>query len=219
MDGQSAGLVLRAAGGTLLGLSDCAPLGGCTNLSKHLSRRLRLGLPAAASTHCRQHHGGGELGVMDGGSRAQAAGGGVLLGLVRLHPVGRLSRGRMGQRGLCIFNDSNAHPLIADSTMVGVRGGSMDGLVGRAAGGALLGLSDCTPLGGCPAVVWVNQRSSDSNYSNAHPLIAHSTMVGVRGGSMDGLVGRVLLEGVLLGLSDCTPLGGCPAVVWVNVPS
>ena len=210
MDGQSAGLVLRAAGGTLLGLSDCAPLGGCTNLS-NISQ-------AAFSDYQRRHPliadstmVGVRGGSMDG--LVGRAAGGALLGLSDCTPLGGCPA-VVWVNEVSYFNYSNAHPLIADSTMVGVRGGSMDGLVGRAAGGALLGLSDCTPLGGCPAVVWVNEVSY-FNYSNAHPLIADSTMVGVRGGSMDGLVGRAA-GGALLGLSDCTPLGGCPTVVWVN---
>ena len=65
---------------------------------------------------------------------------------------------------------------IADSTMIRVADGAKAGLVARAAGGSLLWLTDCGPLGGCPGIVDVNEPTFDA-YGTAHGTPADGTVV------------------------------------------
>jgi hypothetical protein len=107
---------------------------------------------------------------------------------------------------------------IADGTFVRVADGLRFGLIGRAAGGALLPLSSCAPaeLSGCGGVVNVPEYTYDS-YTAAHPRIADGTFVRVADGAHDGLIGRAV-GGTLLPLASCAPadLDGCNGTVNVN---
>jgi len=77
-----------------------------------------------------------------------------------------------------------------------------------------LGISDCTPFGGCNAVNFNQVRIT--NYENQFPSIANNTFVRVADGPNTGLVLRAA-GGALLGISDCTPFGGCNAVNFNQV--
>jgi hypothetical protein len=65
---------------------------------------------------------------------------------------------------------------IANGTFVRITDGPRAGLIARAAGGALLGLTSCVPLEGCPGQVNVAENAF-TNYTAEHPQPANGTLV------------------------------------------
>ena len=118
-----------------------------------------------------------------------------------------------------IDNDGHLRRTIADGTFVRVGDGPSNGLIARAAGSALLGLSSCAPFAGsCGHPVNINQSSFDS-YASGHADITDGAFVRVADGPSAGTIARAV-GGALLGLSTCDSFpGGCAGFVEVNAYS
>jgi putative metal-binding protein len=191
-----AGSFYRVIGGAALRVGSCAPLGGCTDAS--------FENPANYPTVPRN---GTFIRVPDGsrpGLIARVAGG---------HPFWQTACAEVA--GGCadpIALDSAgyeayeaAHPTVADGAFVR----RPDGLIARAAGGALLGLGSCAPVAGCPETVNVDTPSFQA-YGEAHPTVADGTFIR----RPDGLIARAV-GGALLGLGSCARLADCAG--WVQL--
>ena len=185
----------RIIGGAALRIGSCAPLGGCPGAA--------LGNPADYRATPRD---GTFLRVQNGPREGLIVrfAGGTAFGLATCEPLA----GCPGLTG--IDNDGfvayeAAHPHAADGTFIRVANGKLNTLVARAAGGALIGLATCAPVGQCQGHVDVDEASF-LNYTRAHPTIADGTFVRRPDGNIARAVG-----GALLSISTCAGLNDCAA--------
>ncbi len=177
-DGANYGWIARAAGGTLLHLSSCAPaeLSGCgtaVNVPQYTYSAYMAAHPTIAD--------GTFVRIADGanyGWIARAAGG-TLLHLSSCTPAALA--GCVGAVNVNQYSYSTyvaAHPTIANGAYLRIADGSDYGWIGRGVGGALIHLSSCAPaaLSGCGSAVNVNQYSYDI-YTAAHAHPANGSAI------------------------------------------
>jgi hypothetical protein len=167
-DGPHAGLIARVAGGHLFGLATCVE--GCAGV-----RNLDAG---GFFDYDRAHP------IVEDGTFVRVATG------ARNGLVARVAGGHLFGLATCVEGCSGfvnvdetgfdtydrAHPAVADGTFVRIGVGQQYGLIARAAGAALLGLSSCEPLDGCAGLVNVDQVGFD-DYVAAHPTPRDGTVL------------------------------------------
>ena len=209
LNGTKNGWVSRAAGGSLLHLNTCEPLGGCPGMieiTEYTYDRYAETHPTIAN--------GSFVRVVDGAKRGwvSRAVGGALLHLRTCEPLGQCPGIVEVPEGT--YNEyTNAHPTVADGTFVRVVDGAKRGWVSRSVGGALLHLNTCEPLGQCAGMVEVPEGTYNE-YANAHPRVANGTFVRVVDGTKQGWVSRAA-GGALLHLGTCEPFGQCAGMAQV----
>jgi cell wall-associated NlpC family hydrolase len=175
-DGSEKGLVGRVVGGVLLGLLTCEGMEaeGCAS-----------GVNVAENVYnyyASEHHiieDGTFVRVADG-PKAGLIGrvvGGVLLGLLTCEGM----EGEHCAAGVNVAENvytyyAGEYNTIANGTYVRVADGPLTGLVARAAGGALLGLTTCIPLEECPGQVNVAENAF-TYYTAEHPQPANGTIL------------------------------------------
>ena len=196
-DGPSEGLIARVIGGHLFGLGVCVD--GCGGL---------IGLDSGGFFDYDRAHptvGDGSFVRVATGSKnglISRAVGGHLFGLATCVDG---CAGAVNVDETAFDNYDRAHPTVGDGSFVRVATGSKNGLISRAAGGALLPLSSCEPLNACAGLVQVDETAFDS-YASAHRLPA------------DGTVLRGLPSGALWTIQSGkrAPAGGSAGAVAVN---
>lgn len=174
-DGSEYGLIGRVVGGVLLGLDTCEGLEGNCGSAINVAEN-------AYNTYASEHRiieNGTFVRVADG-PRAGLIGrvvGGVLLGLTTCE--GMESEGcdmavNVAENAYLYY--AGEYDTIANGTFVRVADGPKAGLIARAAGGALLGLTSCVPLEECPGQVNVAENAF-AYYTAEHPQPANGTLV------------------------------------------
>ncbi len=170
-NGPNQGELLIAAGGALIPVTECSGEVGCsgyTEITSEFASQYETAHPLIAnSTVVRVGNGknAGEISTVAGGVPIPVlteCGGEVSCsGYVNVD-----SKGLKGYE--------EAHPLIANSTVVRVGNGKNAGEISIAAGGAILEVNECTLLNGCAG--WINVDSKGlKSYEEAHPTIANGT--------------------------------------------
>jgi hypothetical protein len=175
-DGPRAGLIGRVIGGALLGLTTCEGMEseGC-NTAVNVAENAYLYYAGEYDTIVN----GTFVRVADG-PRAGLIGrvvGGVLLGLATCE--GMESEGcdnavNVAENAYLYY--ASEYNTIANGTFVRIADGPRAGLIARAAGGALLGLTSCVPLEECPGQVNVAENAF-TYYIAEHPQPANGTIV------------------------------------------
>jgi hypothetical protein len=171
-DGPSLGFIGTLVGGAVIHLDSCAPVGGCAGV---------VGLDSGGAGAYMAAHpvpaNGSLIRINDGPAAGFI---GTLVGGAVIHddscaPLGGCARAvglDAGGAGAYMA----AHPVPANGSYVRVADGPEAGLIARVAGGALLGLSSCAPLAGCPG--WVSLDSGGfADYAKAHPFPADGTLL------------------------------------------
>ena len=102
----------------------------------------------------------------------------------------------------------------ANGSFVRIQDGPSEGFIGTFVGGAVIHLDSCAPLGGCAGVVGLDSGGAAA-YMAAHPVPANGSFVRVANGPYAGVIARAA-GGAFLALTDCDPLGGCPAPVSLD---
>ncbi len=109
-----------------------------------------------------------------------------------------------------------AHPLMANSTVVRVGNGKNAGEISTVAGGVPIPvLTECGGEVSCSGYVNVDSKGL-KGYEEAHPLMANSTVVRVGNGKNAGEI-LIAAGGAILEVNECTLLNGCAG--WINVDS
>jgi hypothetical protein len=214
-DGPKAGLVGRVVGGVLLGLITCEGMEseGC-NTAVNVAENAYTYYASEFNTIAN----GTFVRVADG-PKARLIGrvvGGVLLGLLTcegMEDEGCNSAVNVAENAYDYY--ANEYHTIANGTFVRVADGPKAGLIGRVAGGVLLGLITCEGMEseGCNSAVNVAENAYDY-YASEFNTIANGTFVRVADGPLAGLVARAA-GGALLGLTTCVPLEECPGQINV----
>lgn len=177
-NGSRAGLVATVAGGVLVGVSSgeaCAQLPGCSNAHVNLDsggfgayESLHRDMADRTLVRLRDHLAASCCAVV-------RIAGGHPLRVFSCAPLdGCAGFVDVDRRGFASY--SAGHPRIADGAFVRYASGSHSGQTRRAAGGALLRVTDCAPLGGCTGAVDVEARSIDE-YMAASPTPADDTIL------------------------------------------
>ncbi len=175
-DGPRAGLIGRVVGGVLLGLTTCEGMEseGC-NTAVNVAENAYLYYASEYSTIAN----GTFVRVADG-PRAGLIGrvvGGVLLGLTTcegMESEGCNTAVNVAENAYLYY--ASEYSTIANGTFVRVADGTKAGLIARAAGGALLGLTSCVSLEECPGQVNVAENAF-TYYTAEHPQPANGTLV------------------------------------------
>lgn len=193
-------------GGAAVHVGSCAPLGGCPGL-QHIPSLAGYGAVPANGSFVRIQNGpaAGFIGTFVGGAAIH---------LDSCAPV----HGCAGVVGLDYGGAAAyaaAHPIPANGSFVRINDGPSAGFIGTLVGGAVIHLDSCAPVGGCAGVVGLDSGGAAA-YMAAHPVPANGSYVRVADGAFAGLIARVA-GGALLGLTNCTLLGGCPG--WVALDS
>ena len=171
-DGSQAGFIGEAIGGAIVHVDSCAPLSGCPGAVDLDS--------GGASDYMATYPtpGNGVFVRIQDGPQAGFVGetiGGALIHVDSCGPLG-------GCPGLVGLDSGGAgdymatHPTAANGTFVRVADGANQGLIARAAGGALLSLTDCTALGGCPGPVDLDSGGFN-DYKAAHSTPVNGTLL------------------------------------------
>jgi hypothetical protein len=188
--------IYRVIGGAAVHVDSCAPLEGCPGVQQISSLAGYAAVPANGSlVRIQDAPSAGFIGTLVGGA------------VIHLDSCAPLN-GCAGVVGLDAGGAAAymaAHPLPANGSYVRVTDGTLAGLIARAAGGALLGLSSCAVLGGCPG--WVSiDAGGFADYVKVHPVPA------------DGTVLQGLPSGVVWMVSGGTrePAGATSALVAVD---
>jgi len=175
-DGPKAGLIGRVVGGVLLGLVTCEGMEGegCNN-AVNVAENAYDYYASEYSTIAN-----GTFVRVANGPRAGLIGrvvGSVLLGLTTCE--GMESEGcdnavNVAENAYLYY--ASEFNTIANGTFVRIADGPRAGLIARAAGGALLGLTSCVPLEGCPGQVNVAENAF-TYYTAEHRQPANGTLV------------------------------------------
>jgi hypothetical protein len=171
-DGPSATLVVRVVGGAPIGIGTCNALSGCetaVDLDDGGWRAYQQAHPTVPDGRFVRIADGARAGVV---TRAV---GGALIPLGSCAPLGGCPDA-VSVDGLGIASYAVGHPWPADGTFVRIADGPSTGTPLRAAGGALLALSDCIPLRGCPGAV-VLDAAGLADYAREHPRPADGTLL------------------------------------------
>jgi hypothetical protein len=171
-NGPAAGFVGTFVGGAVIHLDSCAPVGGCAGV---------VGLDSGGAAAYMAAHpvpANGSLVRISDGPSAGFIGRVVGAAVIHVDSCAPLAgcAGVVGldSRGAAAY--MAAHPVPANGSYVRVADGAFAGLIARVAGGALLGLTNCPVLGGCPG--WVALDSGGfADYAKAHPVPADGTLV------------------------------------------
>ena len=154
-------------GGAAVHVDSCSPLGGCAGLQQISSLSGYAATPANGSfVQIQNGPAEGYIGVLVGGA------------VIHLDSCAPLN-GCAGVVGLDSGGAADylaAHPTPANGSFVRVANGPQAGLIARAAGGALIGLTDCAPLGGCPDPVALD-AGGFADYVQEHPAPADGTLL------------------------------------------
>jgi hypothetical protein len=171
-DGPQAGWIGEAIGGAFIHIDSCAPLNGCPAV---------VGLDSGGQTDYATAHqvpeNGSFVRIQDGGQTGwigEAIGG----ALVHVDSCGPLA-GCSGLIGLDSGGTADyiaAHRTPVNGTFVRVANGPKQGLIARAAGGALISITDCSPLNGCLGTVGLDSGGY-GDYASAHPVPADGTVL------------------------------------------
>jgi hypothetical protein len=192
-------------GGAAVHVDSCAPLGGCPGVQAISSLAGYAAVPANGSF----------VRIQDGPSEGFIGTfvGGAVIHLDSCAPLG----GCAGVVGL----DSGgaaaymaAHPVPANGSFIRINDGPAEGFIGTVVGGAVIHLDSCDPVGGCAGVVGLDSGGAAA-YMAAHPVPANGSFVRVANGPYAGVIARAA-GGAFLALTDCDPLGGCPAPVSLD---
>lgn len=185
-----AGMVYRIAGGAPVYVSSWAPFGGPQPYSTPTDAQWSgLALTPRDGSYVRDV-GSGKVYRMAGGAPLYlySCAGAAFTGcsaFVNVDPAALAAAG-----GPAPWNHLRATPTDGTFLRIGDTGAAY-GIIGRVAGGGLLRLYDCTPLGGCNGTVDVNQATYVS-YGAAHPLPADATVVrGLPSGTYSAFTGGV----------------------------
>jgi len=171
-DGVENGLIGRVVGGVLLGFTTCEGIpecGSAVNVAEN-----------AYNFYAGEYHtiaNGTVVRVADGAENGLIGRvvGGVLLGFTTCEGIPECSSAVNVAENAYNFYAGEYH-TIADGTFVRIADGSLTGLVARAAGGALLGLTSCAPLEECPGFVNIAENAFAS-YVAEHPEPVNGTIV------------------------------------------
>ena len=171
-DGPQTGFIGEAIGGAIVHVDSCTPLGGCPG---------GVDLDSGGASDYMATHptptNGTFVRIQDGpqvGFVGETIGG-ALIHVDNCAPLG----GCPGLVGLDSGGASDymaTHPTPANRTFVRVADGPNQGLIARVAGGALISLTDCTALGGCPGPVNLDSGGF-SDYRGAHPTPVNGTLL------------------------------------------
>ncbi len=176
-DGSEKGLIGRVVGGVLIGLTTCEGMEseGCLTAPVNVAEN-------AYNYYASEHHviaNGTFVRVADGNEKGLIGRvvGGVLLGLLTCEGM----ESEHCQEGVNVAENvynyyAGEFHTIASGTFVRIADGPKEGLIARAAGGALLGLTSCAPLEECPGQVNVAENAF-TYYTAEHPQPANGTLV------------------------------------------
>ena len=170
-NGPYEGLVARAAGETFIGVGTCEPLGGCpwVNIDQSGYEDYQRAHPVVANGTFVRVASGPANGLV---TRAV---GGALLGVGTCEPLGGCSEAvNVDQLGFEVYEDS--HPVPANGAFVEIANGPQVGQIARAAGGALLPISNCVFLDGCPNPVRLDEYGYRS-YVSGHQAPSNGTLL------------------------------------------
>ncbi|HEY5319138.1 MAG TPA: hypothetical protein VIJ20_14205, partial [Solirubrobacteraceae bacterium] len=171
-DGAATGFIGTVVGGAVIHLDSCAPVNGCAGV---------VGLDAGGAAAYMAAHpvpaNGSFVRINDGPASGYV---GTLVGGAVIHvdscaplPGCREAVG-LDAGGAAAY--MAAHPIPANGSFVRLANGSYAGLIARVAGGALLPLTACAPLGGCLGVVNLD-AGGFGDYVRAHPEPANGTIL------------------------------------------
>jgi hypothetical protein len=175
-DGPKAGLIGRVVGDVLLGLTTCEGMEGegCDN-AVNLAENAYLYYASEYNTIAN-----GTFVRVGDGPRAGLIGrvvGGVLLGFATCEGMeGEGCDNAVNVAENAYLYYASEYDMIANGTFVRIADGPKAGLIARAAGGTLLGLTTCVPLEGCPGQVNVAENAF-TYYAAEHPQPANGTLV------------------------------------------
>jgi len=159
--------IYAVIGGAAVRVDSCAPLGGCAGLQRIASLAGYAKVPANGSfVRIQNGPAAGFIGVLIGGSVIHVDSCVPLNGCAGL--VGLDSGGAAAYLA--------AHLTPANGSFVRVADGPEAGLFARAAGGDLIGLTDCAPLAGCPGAVALD-AGGFADFSQLHPTPADGTLL------------------------------------------
>jgi cell wall-associated NlpC family hydrolase len=209
-DGPNAGLIGRVVGGVLLGLSTCEGIEDCSSAIEVDED--------AYDWYAAQHQiiaNGTFLRVADGPNTGLIGRvvGGVLLGLNTCEGIEGCDTAVNLPESTYDWYASQ-HSTIENGTFVRIADGTSNGLIGRAAGGVLIGFASCEAIEGCSSAVNIDEDAWNW-YASQHQTVENGTFVRVGNGPSEGLVTRAA-GGALIGLTTCAALEGCPAAVNVD---
>ena len=171
-NGSQAGWIGEIIGGSAIHVDSCTPLGGCpgaTNVDAGGAADYIAAHPTPAN--------GSFMRIADGPRAGEI---GVFVGGAPLHVDSCVPLdGCLGDVNI----DSGggdaviaAHPTPTNGSFVLVSGGADAGVIARAAGGALLPLTNCGAIGGCSG--WVELDSGGyQDYTAEHPIPVDGTLL------------------------------------------
>ncbi len=210
-DGPDKNALLTAAGGATIGIGECAGEVNCTgwvNIDEKGLKRYEEAHPTIAN--------GTLVRVADGPDKNAllTAAGGATIGIGECAgEVNCTGWVNIDEKGLKRYEE--AHPTIANGTLVRVADGPDKNALLTAAGGATIGIGECAGEVNCTG--WVNiDEKGLKRYEEAHPTIANGTLVRVANGKNAGEI-SIAAGGALLKINECTLLNGCAG--YVNVDS
>jgi cell wall-associated NlpC family hydrolase len=171
-NGSEAGLIGRVVGGVLLGFASCEGIPECGS-AVEVSEN-------AYNWYASQYHviANGTVLRVANGSEAGLIGrvvGGVLLGFASCEGISECGSAVEVSENAYNWYASQYH-VVGDGTFVRVANGSRAGLVARAAGGALIGLTTCVPLEECSGFVNVSENAFVA-YVSEHPQPSNGTIL------------------------------------------
>jgi cell wall-associated NlpC family hydrolase len=171
-DGPDTGLIGRVVGGVLLGLPTCEGIEGCdtaVNVDEDAYNYYAAEFHTIANGTFMRVADGPDTGLIG------RVVGGVLLGLVTCEGIEGCDTAVNVPESTYGYYADEFH-TIANGTFVRVADGPDTGLIARAAGGALLGLTTCEPLEECQGQVNVDANAFNS-YTAEHPEPANGTIL------------------------------------------
>ena len=172
-NGAAAGQVTRVAGGVRMAINNCTTIGGCPTDWVNIDQ---YGLDAYDAHH-KAMADGTYVRQTDGGAAGQVsrAVGGFLIPLATC-PTAGCGGVAVGLAEASLNAYRSTHTAIADGTFVRQADGAAAGEITRAAGGALVSLTDCAPLGNCAGRVDVDQAGI-AWYRSTRPKPANGTVL------------------------------------------
>lgn len=167
-DGPNKGWVGEAVGGAFLHVDKCPPVHDCSG-----DITLDSGGANAYLTAHPVPTNGSFVRIADGPSEGWV---GEIIGgaLIHVDKGGCAILGCAGDVSLDsggVADYRSVHPTPADGTFILVADGPLAGTMSRAAGGALLPITDCSALGGCAGYVTLDSGGT-ADYVAAHPAPA-----------------------------------------------